>query len=145
MKKIALWICLMLLGSATGFAQLEVVEVTSVSIKSQAQPEKPEDNGNMDLYIRLRNKDPRKVSNLTLEICYYSKNEMLHQKSVIKHALPEGIPPDQEKGYVIHLARYNKTLFGSLDLKSQGQYPYGREAEVDGVKIIAKDLRYQWS
>lgn len=143
MKKTVLFFCLMFLGAAMGFAEESPVEVTSVSITPHAQEGKDE-NGNMYLSIGLKNDDYRKVKNVNLEISYYTKDEILIQKSVIKKALVESIPAKEERKYEIHLNRYNKTFFGSLDTKSQGQYPYHREKDVDGVRIKVTDVSLSW-
>ena len=145
MKKTTIFfICLIFLGAALCFAQGGAVEVISASIDPQSHEGKVE-NGNMYLSIRLQNTDHRNVENLSLEISYYTKDEILIQKSVVKKALSESIPAKQERKYRIHLNRYNKTLFGSLDTKSQGQYPYSRADEVDGLRIKVKDVYLSWS
>ena len=143
MKKTVLFICLMLLGAAPCFALEGPVEVTSASIEPQSQGGKDE-NGNMYLSIGLKNNDYRKVKNASLEISYYAKDEVLIQKSIVKKALLESIPAKGERKYKIHLNRYNKTLFGSLDTKSQGQYPYNRTEEVDGLRIKVTDVNLSW-
>lgn len=143
MNKMVLWVCLMLSGASMCFAEEGPVEVTSVSIAPHAQEGKDE-NGNMYLSIGLKNDDLRTVKNVNLEISYYTKDEILIQKSVVKKALVESIPPKEERKYEIHLNRYNKNFFGSLDTKSQGQYPYDREKDVDGVRIKVTNVRLRW-
>lgn len=143
MKKTVLFLCLIFLGVALGFAEEGAVEVTSASIDPQSQGGTGE-NGNMYLSIGLKNNDYRKVKNVSLEISYYAKDEVLIQKSIVKKALSESIPAKGERKYMIHLDRYNKTFFGSLDTQSQGQYPYDRAGEVDGLRINVTDVNLSW-
>ncbi|MEI7752545.1 MAG: hypothetical protein WCJ71_10730 [Candidatus Omnitrophota bacterium] len=138
-----LFICLIFLGASLGFAQDGSVEVTNASIDPQPQEGQGE-NGNMALSIGLKNNDHRKVENASLEISYYAKDGVLIQKNIIKKALSESIPAKEERKYRIHLNRYNKALFGSLDTKSQGQYPYSRAKEVEGLRVKVMDVNWSW-
>ena len=147
MKRMILWAGLMLLGAAAVFAGDRGVEVTRVSIESGARQLGPDgtDNGDKVLHIQLWNKGLRLAKNLDLEIEYYAKDGSVIQTGVVKKALNVPIAPGGEKSYRVPLARYNKTLFGSLDMKSQGQYPYDRDQDLDGVKVRTQNVKFVWS
>jgi hypothetical protein len=147
MNKAVLWAGWMLLGASAVFAVERGVEATNVSIESGIQRLGPDgtDNGDKVLHLRLWNKGLRLAKNVDLEIEYYAKDGSVIQTGVVKKALNVPIAPGGEKNYQVPLARYNKTLFGSLDMKSQGQYPYGRDQDLDGVKVQIKNVKFVWS
>ncbi|MFH0985831.1 MAG: hypothetical protein V1882_09920 [Candidatus Omnitrophota bacterium] len=147
MKRTIFLVGWMFLSATAVFAGEREVEVTNVSIEPGARQMGPDgvDNGDKVLHIRLWNKGIRLAKNLDLEIEYYAKDGSVIQTGVVKKVLNVPIEPGVEKNHRVPLARYNKTLFGLLDMKSQGQYPYGRDQDLDGVKVRAQNVKFVWS
>ena len=133
MRKI-LYIYLMIFYPAVCFAQEPgSVAITKTSINMEAYQEKIQKGFGeyAYLYIGLRNNGYKTVSNLTLDISYYTGEGHPILSAVIKDPLYDSIPPGEERKFKIPLDR---GAWGN-----EIWYPYNQQDALDFfiVKVAA--------
>ncbi len=129
MKKIFLLTCLMFFCSTMCFAQDNTVTITTNDIRREMQ----DSLKYAYLYIGLRNDGNEKINNLNLEISYYTNEEFLIEKDVVKNALNESIPPGEERKYKISLG-YDGTF-------SDVHYPFDQDSSLHHYKVKITDVK----
>ena len=84
------------------------------------------------LSAKIANNGEKQVSNITIELKYYNKEDLVIHKRIIKNALKEPILPGGTKEYYIRLRR-------DYINKENEQFPYSSQEKLGDfdVKIIS--------
>ena len=115
------------------------VSITSANINFETDIE----NNNITkayLYIALKNMGKNEISELSLFISYYTKDNYLIEKVKVENVLTEPMTSEEEKKYKIYLGSHNpEGIFG--DVYDTHYYPFDQRDSLDHFNVKITDVK----